>query len=418
MTAADDESWEARFVALFPAYLLPSAVHGSIDRDVAETLVRRVMGPGAAFATFRSAAFIGACRGELASFVTRELPDLCQSLRGRTQVLPEAHRGRLVGRLDVKRTLASRMRGDRELLTSRVRTRRFDHPAEVVVRAVAVRLLTVFASLRRAWGRTAPDWASSVFEWEVGLRHSVDRTAMRRVDDVPFAALDPRVLPGQRHPAFALAATLYRALHETLDANDPGRIAQWVSRGSLWPLERWQRFELAVALTLAQRIEDRLRRDEPGRWSVQHAVIDSHRDDIVAFGCDDGRRLRVYYNQSPLASGVRQEAVAHYFGNVGTSRPDVVVVGECPGHRLRAVVVEVKLSDDPGYLHDGYDEALVYAFDYAQHLVSQSGSVLVTKSAQRGKPRPADQVVVLGWPDWQRPNVVLDAVMATVSGAD
>ncbi|MCX7375111.1 MAG: hypothetical protein NTY94_00055, partial [Alphaproteobacteria bacterium] len=96
---------------------------------------------------------------------------------------------------------------------------------------------------------------------------------------------------------------------------------------------------------------------------------------------------------------------------------DVVVLGDGPGREPRAVVIEVKLSRDPSYLHRGFDEAIGYAVDYARHLSDFAGSVLVTPGRLRGAPRPDDKVVAIGWPDWLRPHVVHDAVLATIGGA-
>ena len=417
MSAPLDDPWEARFEALFPAYLLPSAMQGAIDPAAAEQLVRRVLGPGASFATFRASTLVAAHGNEIAEFALRALPDLCRALRGRTEVTPEAHRGRLLGRLDVPRTLAARMRGDRETLVSRVRVRRYDQPAEVVVRAVVVRLCAVLASLLRGWGRAPPGWATHAIAWDRALRSTLERTALRRVAVVAFDDVAPHALRGRPQRAFALAATLFDALRETLDSNDPRSVARCVAKGALWPMEPWQRFELAVALTLAHAIEHRLTREAPGRWQIRHAVVDPRRQEIVVFECDDGRRLRMFYNQSPLASGRRQEAIAHYFGGEASSRPDVVVLGDGPGREPRAVVIEVKLSRDPSYLHRGFDEAIGYAVDYARHLSDFAGSVLVTPGRLRGAPRPDDKVVAIGWPDWLRPHVVHDAVLATIGGA-
>lgn len=403
-------SWEERFEALFPAYLLPSAMCRAVDRDVAERLVRRVLGPDVTFATFRASTFLAAHSSEIEALAMRALPDLCRSLRGRTEITTEAHRGKLVGRLDAPRTLAARLRGDRETLVSRVRTRRFDHPPEVAVRAVVVRLREVLASLRRAWSRAPPSWASSASEWERALRSTFDRTTLHRVTEVPFDDIDQNVLLGQRHAAFSLCSTLFEALEETLDSDDPRRIARCVARGALWPLEPWQRFELAVALTLAQQIEARL----ASAWSVRHTIVASGREEIVAFEHPDGRRLRVFYNQSPLRSRVRQRSLAHYFGVEVSSRPDVVVIGDGPDLTPKAVVIEVKLSAGPSYLHDGFDEAIGYAIDYERELSFPAGSALVVPGRLRNAPKVDDDVVALGWADWQRANVVHDAVLRTV----
>lgn len=406
------ELWEAQFDALFPAYLLPTAQRGTLDAGSAAQLVKRVLGAEVSLARFRAATFVAAQHDAIGVFATRLLPDLCRGLRGRTAIERREEHGRLVGRLDAPRTLLARMRGTPEAVVSRVRTRRFDHPPEMAMRALVQRLLDALRAVSRRT-HDAPSWAPHADEWLRTLRHSFERTALRRVDEMPFTQISASMFGGQRHPAYPVAAVLCESLRDAIDSDDPHAIARSVSRGALWPLERWQRFELVVALTLAQAIEARLA-GEDARWIMRHAIIDAGRDEIVAFEHPDGRRLRLFYNQSPLPTGARSIALTRYFGNASPPRPDVTVIGDGPGLASRAVVVEVKLSENTAYLQHGFDEALVYAQEYAPHLAGAASSVLVTSARLRAPPALSEPVVAYGWPDWQSPTLVLDAVVSTI----
>jgi hypothetical protein len=407
------EPWEAKFDALFPAYLLPTAQRGTLDAASAARLVQRVLGTDVSLARFRAATFVAAQHDALGAFATRLLPDLCRGLRGRTSIERREERGRLVGRLDAPRTLLARMRGSPEAVVSRVRERRFDHAPEMAVRALAQRLLDALRAVS-VRARDAPAWAPQADAWIRTIRHSFERTALRRVDEMPFSRVTASMFEGQRHPAYPVAMALWEALRDAIDSDDPCAIARSVCRGALWPLERWQRFELVVALALAQAIEARLV-GEDARWIVRHAVVDADRDEIVALEHPDGRRVRVFYNQSPLPTGARSIALARYFGNASNPRPDVTVIGDGPGLAPRAVVVEVKFSENTSYLQHGFDEALVYAQEYAPHLAGAASAVLVTPSRLRALPTHSEPVVAYGWPDWQTPVLVLDAVVSTVA---
>lgn len=408
------EQWEASFEALFPAYLLPGAALATLDEASASRLVARIAGAEFGIDRFRAATFIAAHHDEIAAFALRLLPDLCRSLHGRTYIQWNTSRGTAAGRLDAPQTLLARMRGSPDVVVSRVRTRRFDHPPEVSLRSVVVRLLSALRSVLAREANRSPTWAPDAATWEAALRRTLERTALHRVDAAALDAVSLRVLEGQRHPAYACAHSIASSLLAMLDGDSPDAFARCIARGALWPLERWRRFELAVALSLAQRIEQALREASPG-WRVRHTVIDPQRQEIVAFEHPDSRCVRVFYNQSPLKPGTRSEAIAHYFGAVAASRPDVTVTCERPGAPKRAVVIEVKLSDDPSYLHRGFDEATVYAMEYGADLMTRAGSVLVMPRPARGAPRPNDRVVAYGWGEWLEPTLVVREIADAVA---
>ena len=82
-------------------------------------------------------------------------------------------------------------------------------------------------------------------------------------------------------------------------------------------------------------------------------------------------------------------------------RPDITIVTDLPGRRrARATVFEVKLSDRVGYLGEGYQQAMVYRWEYADALTGWPKAILVVPGAVHGGPRRSDEVVAVGWPEW------------------
>jgi hypothetical protein len=88
----------------------------------------------------------------------------------------------------------------------------------------------------------------------------------------------------------------------------------------------------------------------------------------------------------------------------------VTVVVDRPGRAPRAVVVEAKLSSDPGYLIQGYREALLYRLEYGAHLTGWPKAILVTSAAVAEAPRREEEVIAVGWDRWV-PEEVVDGVI-------
>ena len=81
-----------------------------------------------------------------------------------------------------------------------------------------------------------------------------------------------------------------------------------------------------------------------------------------------------------------------------------------PGGAFRAVVIEAKLSEDPGYLAQGYQEALLYRAEYAPALTGWPKAILVTSASLGAAPRREDEVIAVGWDQWV-PEVVIDGLI-------
>jgi hypothetical protein len=99
--------------------------------------------------------------------------------------------------------------------------------------------------------------------------------------------------------------------------------------------------------------------------------------------------------------------VKYYLANEGRMRPDITIVTDLPGRRrVRATVLEVKLSDGVGYLAEGYQQAMVYRWEYADSLTGWPKAILVVPGAVHGAPRPSDDVVAIGWSEWMPADLV------------
>jgi len=92
-------------------------------------------------------------------------------------------------------------------------------------------------------------------------------------------------------------------------------------------------------------------------------------------------------------------------------RPDVIVTIHDGERRVAAVVLECKLSAVPGYVLEGYHEAVLYRMEYAPHLPIWPKAILVASECVTGSVRETDDVVASSWDDWP-PAVVAASIAA------
>jgi hypothetical protein len=270
----------------------------------------------------------------------------------------------------------------------------------VLAKAVAARLRGVLDALWKVgWGQELS-----------GCRQELDRlleaSPLGEVADEPITGAHEQAALGARHPAYLLSARLHRALREALDEADPAVIARVLAEGALAPLSAPTRFELAVLIRLIEAIEGRLAERAPARWALQRTAVLAGRRDVADFAGARGEHLRIYYNQACLAPGPHDAGVRRYFGHAGRLRPDITVIVNRPGREARAIVLEAKLSADPGYLVQGYREALLYRLEYAAQLRGWPKAILVTSAAVAEPPRREEEVIAVGWDRWVPEEVV------------
>ena len=79
-------------------------------------------------------------------------------------------------------------------------------------------------------------------------------------------------------------------------------------------------------------------------------------------------------------------------------------------------MIEAKLSEDPGYLAQGYREAIVYRAEYGGALTGWPKAILVTAAPSPREPRREDEVIAVGWDRWV-PEVVVDALLEEMHAA-
>ncbi|WP_437671964.1 hypothetical protein [Sorangium sp. So ce131] len=298
---------------------------------------------------------------------------------------------------------------------TRARQRSFALPENVLVRATAERLLDVLVDLRQAEVLGGSGWGTDAAACEGQLRHLLASTVLR---EVPRERPGPRheeAAHGSRHPCHAAALGWHRALGRGLDADDPARIAAVVADGALRPLKDHARFEIAVVMRLLQAMWARLEQAEGGRWTLHRSLVRRDRREVATLARDDGARVRVFYNQSHLDAGACDLGARHYFGHTGRMRPDATVVVEKGGERT-AAVVEIKLTEDPGYVLQGFHEAMLYRWEYAEHLSGWPKAILVTSASVQGAVREGDDVIAVGWSGWV-PDVVVEGLLRRVEGS-
>jgi hypothetical protein len=401
MTAENSAPWESFVAEHFPGYLLPEAFRRALPEDVAARFLTRIGGAPGHLSLLRAASVISARSDAVQELALARLPDLLARRLPRPEVEWCVRQGELRGRLDVAATLRRRMTGRLTELVARVPRARRRRPEDVLLWAVVSRLLAILRELRAAGVIGRAGWGGAIAPCEAALARAL---IVGAASGEPVTVHHEEAARTAPHPAYPLALLLHRALREALDARDPQLIARVLAAGALAPLADHTRFELAVLLRLIQALEAR------PRWTLRRTLVVPGRRDVAELVDEGGARLRLYYDQACLAPGPYDAGLRHYFGQRGRLRPDITVVSSAPGRAARATVIEAKLSEDPGYLAQGYREAIVYRSEYGAALTGWPKVILVTTAPIVAPPRREDEVIAVGWDQWV-PEAVVEGLL-------
>lgn len=404
-------SWESWLESRFPGFLLPSSAHRAVSTAEASRFLRRMLkAPPDQVRLLKTASLFATPRHAQAldRFATKLLPDLVRRLPSTTLVERRVWEGGFQGRLDVRATLVEHMAGQRTTFVTRARRRSFDLPESVLVRSVAARLCAGLERLHKA-RLAAAGWAKGVVEHGDSLRHLLNRTLLREVQDEPITARHQQAARQARHPCYGAALAWHRTLTDALDRENPEKTARLLAEGALEPAGDETRFEVAVVLRLVEALWQRL---EPEGWTVSHGLIAHKRKDVATFRRGDVS-LSVFYDQAPnLPLGPRDLGARHYFGVSSRWRPDFSVRLCRPGHPDRWTVGEVKHSAKVSYLLQGFGEALGYRHEYSDALTGWPKGILVVPTGVIGEPLPEHDVVASAWDSWP-PSSVVEGLVAT-----
>jgi hypothetical protein len=391
--------WDAFLKAHFPGYLLPESARTALTPEEAACFLERLTDRPHALTLLRAVSTLSPHVEALREFALRLLPELVRALPSQAETSRREWEGGFQGRLDVRGTLAHWAEGHRTRFVTQSRRRSFALPENILVRAVSERLLQLLVDLRQAGMLGTSGWGAEVHECEGRLRHLLASTVLRDVPLEPVGFHHEQAAHASRHAAHRSALKWHGLLREGLDSRDPRTLAEVIARGALGPLKEHTRFELAVLIRLMQALWARLEETEGGRWSLQRGLVHRNRRDVATFVRDDGARLRLFYNQVLLGPGPSDEGTRHYLGHGGRMRPDITVTLE-RGDFLSAVVIEVKHTQSRDYLATGFQEAMLYRWEYAPHLKGWPKAILVASSGVPGVTRPGDDVIAVGWDAW------------------
>ncbi|MCK6519997.1 hypothetical protein L6R49_01035 [Myxococcota bacterium] len=78
------------------------------------------------------------------------------------------------------------------------------------------------------------------------------------------------------------------------------------------------------------------------------------------------------------------------------------------------MLIEVKLSDDPGHIKQGFAEAIVYRDEHRALFTDERDwpkTILVTSRPLLSEPRRGDDVIAVDWARWT-PEAVLEGIVS------
>lgn len=392
----------------FPSYLQPAAMRHALDPETAAHFLRQLHDRDV-LDLLRRSSLIAARAGELEPFC-RQLADLVRVLPSRTEVERRVWDGGFHGRLALGETMAARMAGAATRFVTNTRTRSFDTPENQLVRAVAERLLTIIASLRKDKLLKEKRWGGAALACEDELYHLVHGTILREVLPARITGIHEQAASTARHACYKDALAWHRLMKDVLDERNDQKLAKIVAEGALEPCDDDKKFEVAVLIKLIQKIES-VCDEHAGEWIFQRSIVRPNCDDIARFSRErDGACIKVYYNKTKLlgsgARGPRERGVHHYFERNSRIRPDITIVVERSGQQPRGVVFEIKHSNERDYLIQGYQEALLYRHEYADHLIDWPKAVLVCAGDIPGAISTEHEVIAVDWRRWAPREIV------------
>src|SRR5262249_21376721 len=148
--------WEAFLAEHFPGYLLPDACRRALPENVAASFLERISGNPRHLFLLRAASVLSARAGTIQELALTHLPDLARRAPRRMEADRRPRVGELRGLLDAPATLQRRMTGRLNEIVSRARRPPRLLPEDVLLAAVAARLVATLRELRTAGvlGRT------------------------------------------------------------------------------------------------------------------------------------------------------------------------------------------------------------------------------------------------------------------------
>lgn len=393
-------SWEAYLAERFPGYLLPEARGRTLPEEVAARFLASVGGAGH-LSLLRAAGVLSTREEEVRDLALVHLPDLRRRLPRRREAEHRVRLGQLRGRLDVAATQRRWTAGRVVEIVAREPRLRRGPREDALLGAVVRRLLSLLRQLSDAGVLGRSGWGAALVPCAADLERALALPPLAGSAEEAITPQHEEAARGAPHPAYPLALALHRALRAGLDVSDRTLVARALARGALFPLADHTRFELAVLLRLVETLEA-----HPG-WSLRRSPVLPGRRHVAELQRGDGAFVQLHFDQAVLPPGPCEAGLRRYLGRSGRLRPDLTVIAGAPGRAPRATVIEVKLSDDPSYLAEGYREAIVYAAEYGGSLTGWPKAILVTAASLGAPPRREDEVIAVGWDRWVPEEVAL-----------
>lgn len=291
-------------------------------------------------------------------------------LQGLLHVLPRMDNDFPRGRIDARRTLlARRFSGDPSVVVWEEIVRTFDTGPNHVV-AWVIHAISAYVN---RFGILHQDGSShtQLIEESKNAISSIRRLTSLR-EPLKWVAIHRRPRPAELRDAVRSRRGMYRyavSAYESLlaiERGDKEMLRKVLYSTLVAPLESWRRFELAVAIGVAEAISGEI------GHPIEYSIVDNHSGDPIItchnyaiFWQSDGGLYRIPRLEP---SEERQEAVLRAYSiNVGRDRPDVVIIDRA-AREVRAIVEVKYLAGDTvnARFRDAVSQVVRYARGYVQ----------------------------------------------------
>ncbi|WP_313120325.1 hypothetical protein [Proteiniclasticum ruminis] len=298
-------------------------------------------------------------------------------------------RGVVRGNIDWQSTFVKRngINADTSLFIVRDQNREFDTKPNRMLKYILHHLYKLLQDIDKLIpGEIEPDWFTNITSMESSLNMILNCSYFKQVTLVKNITSD-LVASGLKHrnPLYRLIGKIAERYYKVYIIKDPDSIFDVIRSQILVPKSVDKVFEI-LTLFNCVKTADELKNSFGGKRNF--SLLRSKYDNKIIYEYDNGVTINIFYQHTPrsLSSHSRYFDIMKSYGyQAKMAIPDIVV--ECTYNSLSYVsIIEVKYSNDLGYVGTGLQTLLAYICDYEKAWSENSKAILVVKPAVKMTP--------------------------------
>lgn len=323
----------------------------------------------------------------------QNLPEILKKLRMQFDINATRNtyeqRGVVRGNIDWQSTFIKRngINTDTSLFIVREQNREFDTKPNRMLKYILHYIYNLLHDIEKLIpGDLEPEWFSNITSMESNLRMILSCSYIKQVTLVKNITSD-LVVSGLKHrnPLYRFIGKIAQKYYSVYVKKDPDSIFEIIRSQILMPKTVDKVFEI-LTLFNCVKTADELRNSFGGRRNF--SLLRSKYDNKIVYEYDNDVSINIFYQHTPKSLSFHSryfDIMKSYGYNAKMAIPDIVI--ECISKDSSHVsIIEVKYSDEVGYIGTGLQTLLAYVYDYEKAWSEDSKAILIVKPAVKSTP--------------------------------